>query len=197
MPKNKLDCSDKTDEELIDLILKNQDYFICLINRYQSRLFKFIFRITNVSREEAEDILQEVFIKVYKNINEVDRSLKFSSWIYRITYNQVVSNYRKNRARPEYNAIAINDNALNQLAVESDIKGQINQQYLRNNIIKIISKLDVKYQEVLILRFWEEKDYQEMSDILKKPQGTIATLLNRAKQAFRQELAKQELELDL
>jgi RNA polymerase sigma-70 factor (ECF subfamily) len=62
-------------------------------------------------------------------------------------------------------------------------------------ILDIISSLDYKYREVLELKFLEEKDYNEISDILKKPKGTIATLINRAKKQVRDELQKKNIKL--
>src|SRR3989339_1384271 len=98
---NLQDLSQKTDEELVSLSLQNQDNYLFLIRRYQDKLLRYIQRISNVSLEDAEDILQEVFIKVYYKLNDFDPDLKFSSWIYRITHNQVISHYRKTQARPK------------------------------------------------------------------------------------------------
>lgn len=63
------------------------------------------------------------------------------------------------------------------------------------NILKIIERLPLKYKEVLILKFIEDKDYKAISDILHKPTGTIATLLNRAKKMLTRELIKEGIEL--
>ena len=59
---------------------------------------------------------------------------------------------------------------------------------LKGHIGEVLSQMDEKFREVLVLRFLEEKDYKEISDILKKPMGTVATLLNRAKKVFKKEL---------
>ena len=86
---------EKTDAELVELALENQAYFSDIVYRYQTKLTYYIRRLSNFPDEEIEDILQDVFIKVYKNLNDFDQSLKFSSWIYRITHNEVISKYRK------------------------------------------------------------------------------------------------------
>ncbi|MEA2112539.1 MAG: sigma factor-like helix-turn-helix DNA-binding protein, partial [Patescibacteria group bacterium] len=62
---------------------------------------------------------------------------------------------------------------------------------LKQEVFLMLSKIDIKYREVLILKFLEEKSYREMSDILRKPEGTIATLINRAKKEFLKILEKQ------
>ena len=72
---------------------------------------------------------------------------------------------------------------------------QQNIQYLKDNVRKVLEVMEPKYREVLVLRFWEDKDYGEISDILKKPMGTVATLLSRAKSSFRKEIEKQNIKL--
>lgn len=183
---------DKTDEELASLVIQDQAVFLHIMKRYQTKLLFYIKRISGLSNEEAEDVLQDVFIKVYQNINDFDADLKFSSWIYRIAHNQAISNFRKIQARPQNAGIDMDDDTLIGLAADLDIENEINNQFLRKNISQVLNNLDKKYQEVLVLKFFEEKDYKEISDILKKPMGTVASLMNRAKQKFREEYEKQK-----
>ena len=187
------DVNLKTDEELVILILENQGYFTYLIERYERKLLAYILRISNVSHQEAEDVLQDVFIKVYQNLNDFDPDLKFSSWIYRITHNEVISNYRKRRSRDKDLVIDIDDADLQNFASDLDITQELDDKFLRANIFKVLDNLDIKYREVLVLKFLEEKNYREISDIIKKPMGTVATLINRAKKAFLVELHKQRI----
>lgn len=187
-------CISKTDEELIALALENQDYFVCIMERYEKKLISYIIRISGYSKEDAEDILQEVFIKIYVNLNSFDDNLKFSSWVYRITHNEVINNYRKKKARPQC-AMDLDDEFLNNLASDMKTDGHIDMQYLKDNVRRVIEKMEPKYREVLVLRFWEDKDYSEISDILKKPMGTVATLLSRAKTNFQKELERQNIKL--
>jgi RNA polymerase sigma-70 factor (ECF subfamily) len=189
MLKNQ-EIEQKTDQELVQMTLENQGDFLYIMNRYQSKLLAYILRISNVSYEEAEDILQDVFIKIYKNLNGYDHNLKFSSWIYRITHNEVISNFRKKQARPQSYESEINEEILDRITTDFDIEHEVNIKYLREIINKALVNLDEKYREVLILRFFEEKDYNEISDILKKPIGTISTLISRAKKYFKEELKK-------
>lgn len=187
-------CISKTDEELVKLALENQDYFGCIMERYEKKLLAYIIRISGFSKEDGEDILQEVFIKSYVNLNSFDDKLKFSSWIYRITHNEVINNYRKKKARPQ-SVMDLDDEFLNNLASDLKTDGHIDIQYLRDNMKKVLDKIEPKYREVLILRFWEDKDYSEISDILKKPMGTVATLLSRAKSNFQKEMERQNIKL--
>jgi RNA polymerase sigma-70 factor, ECF subfamily len=183
------DYQNKTDKELVELSLINSDDFVFLIKRYEDKLLRYIFRISSFSKEDAEDILQDVFIKVYQNLNYFDQKLKFSSWLYRITHNQVINQYRKNKARPQLEW-QVDDELINNLKSSFDINKEFDQQLLQLEVKNILDKLDYKYAEVLILKFLEEKSYKEISDIIQKPEGTVATLINRAKKQFAKELNK-------
>jgi RNA polymerase sigma-70 factor, ECF subfamily len=182
-----------SDEEIVKLSLTNEDYFLYLIGRYQTKLFNYVRRLTNISAAEIEDLLQEVFLKIYLNLNDFDTSLKFSSWVYAITRNQVISNHRKLHARAEGHKVSLEDDDVKEIATDFDIKSDIDQKFLRENIDKVLDKLNAKHREVLILKFLEEKNYQEISDIIKRPIGTVGSLLNKAKQEFKKEFIKQNI----
>lgn len=190
---NKNACEGKTDEELVKLTLQDNQYFLCLMKNYEEKLMRYIKRISSASKEEAEDVLQEVYIKVYQNLNAFDTSLKFSSWIYRITRNEVISTFRKKSARPQTFGGESAELILERIASDLDTKKAVDTEYLQKNIYTILEKMDQKYKEVLVLRYLEEKDYSEISDILKKPVGTVSTLLNRAKKNFKKQLEKHKI----
>jgi RNA polymerase sigma-70 factor (ECF subfamily) len=174
-----------SDQELVKLTLVDQGCFAYLIMRYRAKLLNYIRRITNVRDEEAEDILQEVFLKTYLNLNSFKPSLKFSSWIYAIAHNQVISNFRKIKARPEGSSVTIDEGLAETLAADLNLEKAIDQKLLAQKIDKALQALPAKYREILILKYLEEKNYQEMSDIIKKPMGTVASMLNKARSEFK------------
>lgn len=182
-----------SDAELVSLTLENQDNFLYLVDRYKGKLLNYIRRLTNINDDDAEDILQEVFIKVYLNLNGFDTDLKFSSWIYRITHNQVISQHRKLKARPEGYAVNIDDQSALNLAADIDIAAGTDLNIMKQNIAKVLKGLDEKYRDILVLKFLEEKSYQEISDIIRKPAGTVASMINKAKGEFKKEMAKQKI----
>jgi len=188
-------CQDKTDEELVALSLTKQDYFLYLIKRYEQKLLYYIKRITNISHEDAEDILQETFIKVYLNLNGFDQSLKFSSWIYRIAHNEVIDNFRKNKSGRENTNLNGDDNFIKNLSSDLNLNKELDLKILKTAVHNVLNAMNIKYREVLILKFLEEKDYKEISDILAKPMGTVATLINRAKKQFREEFERLNIKL--
>jgi len=190
---DKENCGEKTDEELVALTLKNQDFFSCIVERYEAKLTRYIRRISAATQEDAEDLLQEIFVKVYRNLYGFDPSLKFSSWIYRIAYNQVISQWRKTKSRPQVLKFEADEDFLKFIAADEDLAGNIERKFTGEEVRDVISRLDGKYKEVLVLKFLEEKDYKEISDILRKPLGTVATLINRAKKQFAKVVKEKEI----
>ena len=193
---NHKEATSKTDKELVELTLENHDYFLHLINRYEKKLLNYIIRISGVMHEEAEDILQEVFIKIYQNLNDFDASLKFSSWAYRIAHNMTINHYRKKQARPQSVFLDPENDFLENIASELNLEQEVDLEFLRENINKILNDLRQEYREILVLKFLEQKSYKEISDILKKPIGTVGTLVNRAKKQFQDELKNRNFKLN-
>ncbi len=181
---NHEECNNKTDNELVKLSLDNSDHFLCLTRRYESKLLHYIMRISKFRREDAGDILQDVFVKTYYNLNEFNDELKFSSWIYRIAHNQTVSEIRKKSVRP---SVPFEKEDIDRFEDVFDIVKDIDNSFEREKIDKALSLLDEKYREVLVLRFLDEKDYIEIADILKKPTSTIGNLILRGKKLFKEE----------
>jgi RNA polymerase sigma-70 factor, ECF subfamily len=175
-----------TDVDLVQSSLKNKDNFYFLMKRYEPRLTRYINRITNIGQDDKDDLLQDIFIKVYRNLNGFDQNLKFSSWIYRIAHNEIINQYhKKSRSKLLLNIDKDDLNSVTSiLKDEADISEEFLSQEKVGHVKIVLSKLPLKYQEVLLLHFFEEKSYKEISDILKKPMGTIATLINRAKLKF-------------
>jgi len=187
------DFTKKTDEELCQLSLENQAAFYELMKRYENKFLSYILRLGQFSKEDAEDILQEVYIKIYTNLNAFNKDLKFSSWGYRIAHNEVISQFRKNKNKF---LVHLEDEDWQNLRQEFDLDKEITKKIDNEIIAKILEKMDIKYKEVLILKFLEDKSYEEISDILKKPMGTIATLINRAKKQFKKIYKQSELSKD-
>lgn len=178
---------EQSDEQLVRESLKDKDKFALLVERYEQKLLRYIKRLTGHYNDQAEDILQEVFIKIYRNLNNFDPSLKFSSWAYRIAHNESINHIRKKK---ETTPIETDDtetaNLINILESDTNIQEETSQKELATKIRQVIYKLPKKYRDVIILYYLEDKDYQEISDILKKPTGTVGTLLSRAKDKFKQ-----------
>lgn len=190
------DYTSKTDTELVKFTLKNQEVFLYLMQRYEKKLLRYICRLSGTNQEFAEDILQEAFIKIYKNLNDFDTDLQFSTWAYRITHNEAI-NYLKKVGNEKTIPLETDDqdviNLINILESDIDIAKDMAKKELQEKVQKIVSMLSPQFREILVLKFLEDKNYQEISDILQKPMGTVATLINRAKIQFKQIALKNNL----
>lgn len=177
-----------TDEEAARGAIKERYLFSVIVARYQERLSRYIRRLGVFQKEEIEDILQDVFIKVYKNLQAFDSSLSFSSWIYRITHNETMSFFRKKSLRPYGHYVDDSEKTFLGLGSETNIENELDLKINVEELAAALPKISKKYRDPIILRYFEEKSYQEISDILRIPTGSVATLLHRAKQALQNEL---------
>lgn len=172
-----------SDNDLIRLLKCNSSIVHDeLISRYQRRLFVYIYRFLG-NKEETEDLLQNVFLKVYKYCKNFDTSRKFSSWIYRIAHNEAV-NYIKRKNIKKFISLEEFVSNKDRIETKTDAKSPMEvwlKKELRGEVEKSMKKLPVKYQEVLKMRYFSEKSYKEISKVLKKPVNTVGTLINRAK----------------
>ena len=183
MVKKAKKVKDLSDSDLVKIVIKkNPEIYREIVKRYQRKLFVYLYHLTG-SKEETEDILQNVFVKVYNNLKKFNTRKKFSSWIYRIAHNEAV-NYLKKRSRKKF--VSWEDVIINKEKMEissherSPLDSWIKKE-LKREVEEALDKLPNKYKEVLILRYFSEKSYEEMSEILKKPINTVGTLINRAK----------------
>ena len=182
----------KTDQELVSATLSDRHSFSAVVERYEEPLRRYVRRLGCKDNVDTDDVLQEIFIKVYINLNDYDPELKFSSWLYRIAHNETISFFRKKNVRPNVLTLSAEDTDIffAQLADDKDFVELANQRDDKRVIRELLSELDPKCKEILILRFLEEKSYTEISDILKIPEGTVGTLVNRGKKKLREILEK-------
>jgi RNA polymerase sigma-70 factor (ECF subfamily) len=178
-------CHGLTDKEIIQMSLTDLEYFACLVLKYEVRLLNYIKKISQSNHDEAEDILQEAFIKIWKNLHGYDPRLTLESWIFRIVHNETISYRRKKTSYSKDKVVSIDDDRImNSLSAENINHDDVDS--VSRLIEDILPLLKLEYREVLVLKFLEDKSYEEISDILKIPEGTVATRINRAKKSFRE-----------
>ncbi|MCK9378976.1 MAG: sigma-70 family RNA polymerase sigma factor [Candidatus Moranbacteria bacterium] len=180
------------DNELVESSKSNPEVFGELVLRYQERLFRFIRRISYFCIEDIEDIVQETFIKAYRSLNIFDTDLKFSTWIYQIARNTTIDAIRKKHTRPQTVCLEQED-VIKFLRSDSDMQINLETKEQLKIMQGIINTLPHKYREVMILRFLEEKNYEEIMDIIQKPKGTVAALINRGRKMLFDEAKKIKL----
>ena len=176
-------CDELSDLEIIRKALVAVDYFSCLYDRYEKQLLRYIRRVAFADDDEAADILQDAFIKIWRNLYAYDPNLKLSSWMYRIVHNEAISFVRRKKSFGKDLRIAWDENLLADRQDDSDAADLL--EYRDKLTHRTLALLPEPYREVLVLKFLENMGYEEISDILKIPEGTVATRINRAKKAFR------------
>jgi len=177
-----LKASKKSDEKIAQLVqLGNIDIFGDLIEKYESKLLRYGRKFIR-GTEDIEDVVQDVFIKAYKNIQSFDLKRKFSSWIYRIAHNEFVNALKKQKKKPL--SLFELDVILPHSSVE-EVDEKIDNYEIVQKLDKYLDKLKLKYREPLILYYIEELSYKEISDILHIPISTVGIRLKRAKEQLK------------
>lgn len=180
----------KDDAGLVTAYLAGeQRAFDELVTRYQTRLLNFVYR-TIGDRERGEDLVQEVFVRVYRHLHRFDRSKKFSTWIYTIASN-LAKNELRNRARNPlvlFQAIKQNwqddDRPVQFEDSASRPDDLFRKRHLRELVEDAVSKLPGHHRQVFVLRELEGKSYEEIAEITACNLGTVKSRLNRARNAF-------------
>jgi RNA polymerase sigma-70 factor, ECF subfamily len=152
MMVNNEEYLEKKDGELVELAKKGKENYRFLMQRYQDKLKRYIVRISGARQEDAEDVLQNVFIKAYQNLNDFDTSLKFSSWIYRIAHNETVSYLRRVSARPKIIDPEKSSLIIDLTGSHLDIIKDLDRKITAEKLAQAIKMIDKKYQDVLVLR---------------------------------------------
>ena len=177
------------DAELVEQILNgNNNAFRYLVANYQRLVLHVVGRIVR-RQDEAEDICQEVFIKVFRKMKRFRGESRLSTWIATIAYNTSISHVRKLARRGEQlyednpALIALErDESLNQKVVEKEEAKKI--------LMEMIESLPVNYRTVLTLFHLEEFSYKEIEEITGMPEGTIKSYLSRARKLLKGKLEK-------
>ncbi len=177
-----------SDADLVKRSLENPDNFSHIIRRYSAPLGRYIRRRSHASTHDMEDMLQDIFIKVYKNLNDFDQRLSFSSWIYRITHNHIIDWYRKEK---RHDTISLDDEdsgIIYSIAGGEEADKFANFKELSNEVSEVLGLLPPGYKDVIVLRFFEDKSYEEISDIMRIPISAVGVRINRAKSAIKKKL---------
>jgi RNA polymerase sigma-70 factor, ECF subfamily len=163
-----------TDEALAVYVrTTDQEAYRELVARYEDRLRRYAFHLCRDDMRAA-DIVQEAFLKAFVNLQGFDSQKRFSTWIYRIVHNEAVNLLGK-QARE----VALPEGF--DLASEEDIAAGTEQEELRSQVADCLAELPIIYAEPLALSALDGRSYEEISDILRLPMGTVATRIRRAK----------------
>ncbi|MFD2673403.1 RNA polymerase sigma factor SigW [Marinicrinis sediminis] len=166
--------------------------FAEIVDLYKDKIYHLSYRMLG-NAQEAEDVVQETFIRVYKNIKRYDPTHKFSTWIYRIGTNLCIDRLRK-RKFTAYSLDADQSDGegmdgYSVLAAKDPLpEDQLTLSETQQQIREAISKMPEKYRSVIILRYLEDMSLQEISEVLDMPVTTIKTRVHRGREYLRKRL---------
>jgi RNA polymerase sigma-70 factor (ECF subfamily) len=180
------------EKELVKQAQKNADAFAELYDQYYPKIFGYVLRRT-ANLEAAEDITSETFLKALGKLWQFRwRNVPFSSWLYRIATNEINQYFRKSEYKKSISMEELQEQGFELISphdpeselIEAQEKLKQYQDFLE--IQERIVRLPAKYQEVIALRFFEQKQIKEITEILGKKEGTIKSLLHRAVEKLRE-----------
>lgn len=173
------------DEEIVSYIIKGRtDLFSVIVDRYQSKVYSTAFHYTH-DQEDARDLTQEIFIKLYNNLQSYKSKASFSTWLYRIAVNRCIDWTRKKKLHTVSAIYDSSDEEIDIYEVMADSGGgpeeALIKQENKDYIIKVVEDLPEIYKTVIILYYFQDFSPREISDITDIPKRTIETRLYRGK----------------
>ncbi|MBD0321698.1 MAG: sigma-70 family RNA polymerase sigma factor [Gemmatimonadetes bacterium] len=166
-----------------------------LLGRFQRPVFSIIYRMIR-DREQAEDLAQETFVRVFNNIDRYDPRYKFSSWIFKIATNLTIDHIRRKEldtvsidgSRNAVTAEQIEATSITIASPDENPEELLEAKELGEEIETAIGKLRPEYRAAILLRHVDGREYQEIAEILSLPLGTVKTYIHRGRNELREQL---------
>lgn len=180
-----MDTKELKDEELAVLVQNgNADIFGEIMKRYEEKMSRYARRFFR-EKEEVVDLVQDVFIKVYTNIQSFDKSQRFSPWIYRIAHNEFVNKIAWKSIR---NFVPIDGDDLMPLQIPApeNVMREAIKTDEKAIMEKYLSELPDKYKTPIIMFYYEDLSYDEISEMLQIPPNTVGVRIKRGKDKLKE-----------
>jgi RNA polymerase sigma-70 factor, ECF subfamily len=178
----------KTDDELVQRVQKGETrQYAELVARYQDPVYAMALRFVR-SRGDAEDIAQEAFLRAYRGLDGFKGEARFSTWLYRITWNLCADWTRRHR-RPGRSPVSMDD-VLEVADGSVDLESGLLEAEEKRAVRKALDSLDEKYRSVVVLLYFQKLSYEEIAAILQCPLKTVETRLYRARKLMKKNLER-------
>lgn len=180
---------EESDEGLATRSLGGEEAaFTELYRRYSTKLLNYVYRMIG-DQEQAEDLVQETFVRVFRSLDRFDPRRRFSSWIYTIAGNLAKNELRRRARRPEVAATVLAGDAgadpVDSLEDETCGPDELcRRRALKETVHKAIAQMQPHYRGVLVLRELHDKTYEEIAEVEGIPLGTVKSRLKRAREQF-------------
>lgn len=184
----------KDDEQKLVERIRDGDIasFRELVEQYKKKIYYLAFDMVG-NHQDAEDISQEVFIKVFRFIKNFRQDAKLSSWLYQVTVNTCIDAQRKKIAKPQVSMESSDIENLRHAASQSN--GKVSEperkaagNMLQDHIRRLLQKISPRERSVFVMRYYNELKLNEIAEILNVSNNTIKSLLLRAKKKLKKEL---------
>jgi len=183
-----------TDEQIVESIIKgNQSDFALLVDRYKDRAFTLLRKILK-NDMDAEEALQDSFMKAYNSLNTFRFESKFSTWFYRITYNTGLSAVVSKKRQIEKEMTSVEDHYY--LELEDD-KTYSESENIKQYVIKLVDKLPPRNALVIILFYIDDLSLKDISEVLDISLVNTKVLLHRSRNILREMILKHNLQEEL
>jgi RNA polymerase sigma-70 factor (ECF subfamily) len=170
-----------TDEQVAAKVQKGDtESFKILVERYEAKMTRYAKRFL-FAADEAQDLVQEVFIKSYVNIRSFDIDRRFSPWIYRIAHNEFVNALKKKKKDRANISLFYVDVLFPHPIAKETADDPMNRHEVAELLEGSLGELDAKYRDPLVLYYLEDMDYKEIAEVLHIPVSTVGVRLQRGK----------------
>ena len=176
-----------TSDQLIEECLKgNQTAWDAIVRQHWRKVFNLAYKFVG-KHDEAEDLTQDIFLKIFKALGTFDRRANFQTWLISISRNLCIDHYRSVRKERETIAREVDASTLSPASVEISPLASLERRDLREMVRQALEHLPTTLRTAVVLRDLQELSYQEIADQLGLPEGTVKSRINRG----RIELARQ------
>jgi RNA polymerase sigma-70 factor, ECF subfamily len=176
-----------TPDSLIEQCLSgDQAAWETIVRQHWRKVFNVAYKFVG-KHDEAEDLAQDIFLKIFKALDTFDRRANFQTWIISIARNLCIDHYRSVRKERETIAREVDAGELTPVSAEIGPEGALERSDLRALLQRALERLPVALRTAVVLRDLQELSYQEIADQLNLPEGTVKSRINRG----RLELARQ------
>ncbi len=180
---NQKPIASQTDEELIAAFQQeNAAAFDEIVRRYRDPLYNFVVRLLGDTLY-SEDVVQETFVRVYRNKHRYHQVAKFSTWIYTIASNLAKTELRRRKVR-NFFSISSKGNEERDYDIQDmsvDVEREVDGKVRTELILREIEKLPYHFREAVLLRDVQDLSYEEISEVLQVPLGTVKSRVNRGR----------------
>ena len=183
-----------TDLEIIESVKKgNHSDFALLIDRYKNKAFSMLSRMLK-NEMDAEEVLQDCFLKAFNSLGSFRLESKFSTWFYRIVYNTALTKLSGKKRKIESEMSSIDDH----LNIKSEYDFRVTEQEDVSKFVhELIEKLPAKYSSVINMFYLENMSCEEISEVMETSVANVKVMLHRSRNELRDQLLKINYEKEL